>query len=229
MKEAEMSKRMKQAIELIDKKKKYTAEEAIKLARESSKVKFDAAVEVHVSLDVDVSKSDQNLRTQTKLPHGTGKTLVVAAFVSPEKVEDAKKAGADVIGGEELVKKIKQTGKTDFDIAVAEPGMMKELTQIAKILGQRRLMPTPKTGTVGPDIAKIISELKSGKIDIKMDKTGNLHQAIGKVSYDETKLVENLNAYIDAVKKAKPSGVKTGFIKSAVISTSMGPSIKLAV
>lgn len=205
----------------------YAPDEAIKLAKATSNVKFDATVEVHIRLNIDPKQTDQKIRTQVALPHGTGKILKVAAFVSAAKEKDAKSAGADVVGGEELVKQIKATEKTDFDIAVAEPVMMKSLTTIAKILGQRGLMPNPKTGTVAEDIAKIVRELKSGRLDVKTDDSGNIHEVIGKVSFEEQKLLENFTVLRDAIYRAKPASVKKDFVRSMTISTSMGPGIKI--
>jgi len=222
-----MAKRMKEALALVEEAGERSAEEAIKAVKETSKVKFDASVEVHVNLAIDAGKSGQKVRTQTSLPAGTGKTLRVAAFVTPPREKEAKAAGADMVGGEELIKQIKQTQKTDFDVAVAEPGIMKHLAQIAKILGQRKLMPSPKTGTVGEDVKKLIAEVKAGKIDIKTDDGGNIHQIIGKVSFDEKKLLENYEQFIDAVRKAKPDGVKSDFIRNIYLSSSMGPSVRV--
>ena len=223
-----MSKRIAEAIKLIDHTKPYSIEQAIKLAKETSKVKFDASVEVHFRLGIDPKQTEQKVRTQISLPHSTGKNIRVAAFVSPAKEKEAKEAGADIIGGEELVKQIKQTEKTDFDIAVADGAMMKSLATVAKILGQRGLMPNPKAGTVGDDIRKIVSELKSGsKIDVKTDDSGNIHQVIGKVSFDDAKLLENFQALKDAVYRAKPAAVKKDFVTSITVTTSMGPGIRV--
>ena len=223
-----MSKRFDAAVKLIDADKVYSVEEAIKLAKETSKVKFDASVEVHFRLNIDPKQTEQKLRAQISLPHGIGKTLKVAAFVSPAKEKEAQAAGADLVGGEELVKQIKQTEKTDFDIAVADPGMMKSLATVAKILGQRGLMPNPKAGTVGEDVGKIISDLKSGsKIDVKTDDSGNIHKVIGKVSFDDQKLAENFQALKEAIHRAKPSAVKKDFVSSVTITTSMGPGIRI--
>lgn len=222
-----MSKRYRQALEIIDKFRTYTIEEAVRLAKRTSTVKFDASVEVHFKLGIDPKQTDQKVRTQVALPHGTGKTVKVAAFVTPSKEKEAKEAGADIIGGEELVKQVKETGKTDFDVAVAEPAMMKSLAGIAKILGQKGLMPTPKTGTVGEDIAKIVKELKAGRLDVKTDDTGVIHAVMGKVSFDDQKLSENFKALKEAIYKAKPASVKKEFVKSVTISTSMGPGIRI--
>src|SRR3989344_5042722 len=223
-----MSKRMSEAVKLIDPAKSYSIEDAVKLAKETSKVKFDASVEVHVRLNIDPKQTDQKIRAQVSLPHGIGKVMRVAAFVSSPKEKDAAAAGADIVGGEDLIKTIKQTEKTDFDIAVAEPMMMKNLSIVAKILGQRGLMPNPKTGTVGEDVGKIIKELKSGnKVDVKTDDSGNIHQTIGKVSFDNQKLIENFQILKDAVHKAKPASVKKDFVTSITLATSMGPGIRI--
>lgn len=223
-----MSKRYASALQLIDTSKIYSIEEAIKLAKQSSTVKFDASVETHFRLNIDPKQTDQKIRTQLSLPHGIGKTLRVAAFVSPAKEKDAAAAGADIVGGEELVKQIKQSEKTDFDIAVADGSMMKSLAGIAKILGQRGLMPSPKTGTVGDNVGQMVKELKSGsKIDVKTDDSGNVHQVIGKVSFDDKKLLENFQALKEAINRARPASVKKEFVGSITISTSMGPGIRV--
>ena len=223
-----MSKRMTEAVKLVDPVKTYSVEEAVKLAKETSKVKFDASVEVHFRLNIDPKQTDQKVRTQVTLPHGIGKVMRVAAFVSQAKEKEATAAGADIVGGEDLIKTIKQTEKTDFDIAVAEPMMMKSLSVVAKILGQRGLMPNPKIGTVGEDIGRIVKELKSGnKVDVKTDDSGNIHLTIGKVSFDDQKLIENFQILKDAVHKAKPASVKKDFVTSITLATSMGPGIRI--
>lgn len=222
-----MPKRYQEASKLVDINKLYSLEEAIDLAKQTSNVKFDASVEVHIKLNIDPKQTDQKVRAQVALPHGTGKTLKVAAFVTAAKEKEAESSGADVVGGEELIKQIKETEKTPFDVAVAEPAMMKSLTTIAKVLGSRGLMPSPKTGTVGEDVAKIIGELKKGKIDIKTDDTGIVHQIIGKVSFDKQKLMENFQTLKEAIYKSKPSSVKKDFVSSITISTTMGPGIKV--
>ncbi len=222
-----MSKRFREILKLVDANTVYTPEEAVKLAKQTSTVKFDASVEVHIKLNVDPKQTNQKVRTQIALPHGIGKSIKVAAFVTSSREKEAKAAGADIIGGEELVKEIKEKEKTDFDIAVAEPGIMKSLATIAKILGQRGLMPSPKNGTVGEDVGKLIRELKSGRVDIKTDDTGVVHQTIGKVSFDDQKLLENFIALKDAIAKAKPASVKKDFVASISMSSSMGPGIKV--
>lgn len=214
---------------MIDANKTYSIEEAIVLAKKTSSVKFDASVDVHFKLNIDTKQTDQKVRTQLTLPHGTGKILKVAAFVTGAQEKEAEAAGADIVGGEELVKQIKESEKTDFDVAVAEPPMMKSLASIAKILGQRGLMPNPKTGTVGADIGKIVRDLKAGRVDVKTDDTGVIHQIIGKVSFDDAKLLENFQALKEAIYRAKPSSVKKDFVKSITVSTSMGPGISIGI
>ena len=223
-----MTKRYQSALQLIDSAKTYSVEEAVALAKQTSTVKFDASVEVHFRLNIDPKQTDQKIRTQISLPHPIGKTLKVAAFVSPVRETEVSEAGADLVGGEDLIKQIKQTQKTDFDIAVAEPSMMKNLATIAKILGQRGLMPNPKTGTVGDTLGVMIKDLKSGsKVDIKTDDSGNIHQVIGKVSFANAKLLENYQALKDAIHRAKPGSVKKDFVTSITITTSMGPGIRV--
>ncbi|MDD5290860.1 MAG: 50S ribosomal protein L1 [Patescibacteria group bacterium] len=211
----------------IDRAKAYPAKEAIALTKKLSKTKFDASVEVHFRLGIDTKKGDQQIRSTVSLPHGTGKTVKVAAFVMPEKVKEVKAAGADLAGGEELIAEIKKTEKTDFQVAVAEPAMMKNLAAIAKILGTRGLMPSPKNETVTPNPAKAVAELKKGKVSFRSDDTGNVHAVIGKVSFPEGELQENYNVFLEAVKKAKPTSSKGVYIKNIAISSSMGPGIKV--
>jgi len=223
-----MSKRMKDLETKVNREKIYSLEEAIELVKETSTVKFDASVELHARLGIDPKKGDQQIRSTVVLPHGTGKTKRVAAFVGPNDEKAARDAGADLILGEEEIKEIKTTGKIDFDVAVATPAMMPKIAVAAKVLGPKGLMPNPKTGTVGPDIAKMITELKAGKVAFKNDDTANLHLAIGKVSFENAKLKENIETFLEALNKAKPNGSKGKFVRSLFISSSMGPSIKLA-
>lgn len=212
----------------FDKTKSYSVEEAIELAKKFAKTKFDASVEVHFRLGIDTKKGDQQIRSAVSLPHGTGKTVRVAAFVSSDKEEAAKAAGADVVGGDELIAEIKKTEKTNFEVAVAEPAMMKNLAQIAKILGTRGLMPSPKNGTVSTDPAAAVAELKKGKVSFRNDDTGNVHVAIGKLSFDTAKLAENYKTLVDSIRKAKPVSSKGTFIKNISLNSTMGPGIKVS-
>ncbi len=213
----------------FDKFKKYPIDEAIELAKKMSKAKFDESLEVHFLLGIDPRKGDQQVRGAVSLPHGTGKTVKVAAFVSEDKEKECKDAGADYVGGEDLINEIKKTEKTDFQVAVAEPAMMRNLAQIAKILGTRGLMPSPKNETVTPNPAKAVEELKKGKVSFKNDDTGNIHVAIGKLSFDTQKLKENFETLLDAIQKAKPSSSKGVYLKNIVIASSMGKGIKIAL
>lgn len=213
----------------MDKTKVYSLEEAIKLVKETSNVKFDASVEVHIKLGIDTKKSEQQIRTTVSLPHGTGKTKKVAAFVNANDEKAAKEAGADFVYGEEDIKKIKDTGKVEFEIAVATPDMMPKLAVAAKVLGPKGLMPNPKTDTVGQDIKKMITELKKGKAAFKNDDAGIVHQIIGKVSFQDSQLIENFKELIDVLKKSKPSSAKGIYLKTVHITSSMGPGIKVAV
>ncbi len=221
------SKRFSELKKLIDPKKTYPLAEAIELVKKTSNVKFDAGVEIHLRLGIDPKKGDQQIRGTVTLPHGTGKTKKIAVFTENEK--EAKEAGADLAGAKELIDKIKKTGKTDFDIAVATPDMMKNLAPIAKILGTRGLMPSPKNETITTNIKKTVKELKGGKVAFKNDDTTNIHLLVGKVSFDDKKLVENIETFTDAVKKAKPVSAKGTFIQNASVSSSMGPGIKIEV
>lgn len=212
------------ALAKIDPNKLYTVEEAVKLVKETSTVKFDATVDVSFNLNVDPRQADQQVRGTLILPHGNGKTKKVLAIT--DKVEEAKNAGADEVGGAEIVDKIAQ-GYSDFDVVVATPNMMAIIGKVARILGPKGLMPNPKTGTVNPDIAKAVKEIKAGKVQYRVDKEANMHVSIARVSFDEKKIEENLNALIDAVLKAKPASVKGTYIKNAVIHTTMGPAIHI--
>lgn len=213
----------------IDKTKAYPLNEAVKLAKETSNVKFDASIETHMRLGIDPKKGDQQIRATVVLPHGTGKSKRIAAFVGPNDEKTAKDAGADLIYGEDDIKKIKDTGKIEFDIAVATPEMMPKLAIAAKILGPKGLMPNPKTDTVGPNIKKIIEELKKGKVGFKNDDGGIVHMTIGKASFDDAKLIENYRALLDAIKRVKPSSSKGVYIKGIFMASSMGPSVKVEI
>lgn len=223
------TKRAKNNLSLIDKQKIYTAEEAISLALKTANTKFMGSIEVHIRTGIDPKKTDQQIRGTVTLPNGTGKTKKVAAFVMENKEAEAKKAGASIVGGEELIKHIKDTEKTDFDVAVAEPAIMPKLAQIAKILGTRGLMPNPKTGTVGENISQLIKEIAGGKVTFKNDDSGNIHQIIGKANFTNVQLLENLHGLIKAVTGAKPSALKGQYIHSLSLNTTMGPGIRFKI
>ena len=224
---AKLSKRMKAIREKIDSKKVYTLPEAITILKETSTLKFDPTVEIHVSLGIDPKKGDQIVRSVVSLPHGNGKVKRVAAFTT--HVKEAQEAGADLFGEEELINSIKKDGKCDFDVAVATPEVMPKLSSIAKILGQKGLMPNPKSGTISTDVKKMIEEIKRGKESFKNDDSANVHLAIGRISFDDNKLTDNINSFIDAVKKAKPTGFKGTYIKSIALSSTMGPGLKVTL
>ncbi len=223
------SKRFSELKSKINKEQAYPIEEAVKLAKKTATTKFDASIEVAVRTDIDPKKSEQQIRSTVLLPHGTGKKIKIAVIAPPDKQKEAKAAGADIVGGEELIDKIAKTKKTDFDILITVPEMMKNLAKIARILGPKGLMPNPKNETVTPNIKKTVEELSKGKVSFKNDDTGNIHLSIGKASYDDQKLIENYQAFIDALKKNKPAGVKGIFIKNITISSSMGPGIKVQI
>lgn len=215
---------------LVNKTKTYSVDEAIALVKQTSNVKFDASVEVHARLGIDPSKSDQQIRSTVALPHGTGKSKKIAAFVGANNEKAAQEGGADFIYGEEDIKKIKDgTLKIEFDIAVATPDMMPKMAMAAKIMGPKGLMPNPKTDTVGTDVKKMVGELKKGKAAFKNDEGANVHQVIGKVSFSEAQLKENLTALLDALKRVKPSSAKGTYLKSVYLTSAMGPSVKVEV
>ncbi len=214
---------------LVTPTKAYPAVEAIALVKQTGRTSFDGSVEVHVRLGIDASKSDQSVRGTVVLPAGTGKTKKIVAFVSEAKAKEAKAAGADVVGGEELIKEIKETGKIDFEVAVATPDMMAKLAPIAKTLGPKGLMPSPKNETITTNLAKTIAELKGGKVTFKNDDSANLHQIIGKVSFAPEKLLENFTALIAAVRKSRPASAKGTFLKSVTMNATMGPAVRIEI
>ena len=216
----------------VDAKKKveeklYDAMEAVKLAKATAVTKFDSTVEVAYKLGVDPKHADQQVRSTVVLPHGTGKTTKVLVFATGEKANEAKAAGADHIGGEDLADRIKKENWFDFDVVVATPDMMKVVGQLGKVLGPRGLMPNPKTGTVTFEVSKAVKELKAGKIEFRTEKAGIVHAPIGKASFSEAQLCENFKALYDALMRAKPSGAKGQFIKTVAVSTTMGPGIHI--
>jgi len=210
------------ALAKVDSTKLYTVEEAVKLVKETSTVKFDATVDVSFNLNVDPRQADQQVRGTLILPHGNGKTKRVLAIT--DKTEEATAAGADFVGGPEIIDKI-AGGWFDYDVIVATPNMMAQIGKVARVLGPKGLMPNPKSGTVNPDIAKAVKEIKAGKVQYRVDKEANMHVSIARVSFDAKKIEENLNALVDAVLKARPASVKGTYIKNAVIHTTMGPAI----
>lgn len=217
-----------ESAKLVDSAKLYDTEEAFSLVVKTAKAKFDESVETHIKLGVDSRHADQQVRGVVVLPHGTGKTLKVLVFAKGEKVKEAEAAGADYVGGEELVAKIQGENWFDFDVVVATPDMMGVVGRLGKVLGPKGLMPNPKSGTVSMDVAKAIADIKSGKIEYRLDKANIIHCAIGKVSFGEEKLRENFTTLMNAVIKAKPAAAKGQYLKSISISSTMGPGIKVS-
>ena len=220
-------KKYQDSVKLLEKGKLYDAEEALDLVCKTSKAKFDETVELHVKLGVDSRHADQQVRGAVVLPNGTGKNVRVLVFAKEAKAYEAKAAGADYVGAEDLVQKIQSENWFDFDVVVATPDMMGVVGRIGKTLGPKGLMPNPKAGTVTPDVARAISEIKSGKIEYRLDKTNIIHCPIGKASFGKDKLVENFNALISAIIKAKPAAAKGQYLKSVSVASTMGPGIKL--
>lgn len=223
---AKRSKRFNEAAALIEKGKAYTIEEAVALVKKTSNVKFDAGVDVVFKLGLDVRHADQQLRGAIVLPNGTGKSKKVLVITKGAKVEEAKAAGADIVGGEEILADI-QKGWLDFEVMIATPNMMAELGKLGRILGPKGLMPNPKTGTVTMDVAKAVQETKAGKVTYRTDKEGNVHLPIGRVSFDDAKLVENFNTIYDLIVRLKPTSAKGTYIKNIAVSSTMGPAIKV--
>ncbi|MDN6100631.1 MULTISPECIES: 50S ribosomal protein L1 [Corynebacterium] len=218
------SKAYKAAAELIDKSRLYKPSEAVKLAKETSSKNYDATVEAVFRLGVDPRKADQLVRGTVSLPNGTGKNVRVAVFAEGDKAEQAKAAGADIVGTQELIEAINE-GNIDFDVAIATPDQMAKVGRVARVLGPRGLMPNPKTGTVTPDVTKAVTEVKGGKISFRVDKASNLHAIIGKASFDAEKLAENYGALMDEIQRLKPSSSKGIYVKKATIATTSGPGI----
>ncbi len=221
------SKRYNKSKAEIDAKKTYSLAEAMELVKKTANVKFDATVELHFKLGIDPKKGEEQVRGTMVLPNAFGKSKKIIAFVDSNQEKDAKDAGADIVGGEEIIAEIAKSGKIDFEVAVATPSMMPKLAKIARILGPKGLMPNPKTETVSANIKKIIEELKRGKIAYKNDDGGNIHLAVGKISFENDKLIANAQTAIDAIKKNKPASSKGTYIKTLGLNATMGPSIKL--
>ena len=219
-------KRYRALLEKIDGDHLYAPLEAVNLAKEVATAKFDETIEVHFRLGIDTRKADQNVRGSIALPHGTGKTVRVAVFAEGEKAREAEEAGADVIGSDDLVAQI-QAGNIEFDAAIATPNMMAKVGRIGKILGPRGLMPNPKLGTVTMDVAKMVGELKAGRVEYRADRYGICHIAIGRASFDSQKLVENYGALLAEILRVKPSTAKGRYVKSISLTTTMGPGIKI--
>lgn len=216
-----------EALEKIEKGKAYTKDEAVKLVKETSTSKFDATVEVAVRLNLDTKKADQQLRGAIVLPHGTGKTKKVLVVAKGENATKAKEAGADFVGDMDILEKIEKENWFGFDVMIATPDMMPLLGKLGKVLGPKGLMPNPKTGTVTMDVVKAVNEVKAGRVEYRTDSFGNVHGIIGKVSFTEAQLSENLEAFMATIIKAKPSTVKGDYIKNIAITTTMGPGIKI--
>jgi large subunit ribosomal protein L1 len=213
---------------LIDRSQQYDVEDAMDLVVKSSKAKFDETVEIHIRLGVDSRHADQQVRGAIVLPNGTGKSVRVLVFAKDAKAEEAKAAGADFVGGMELVERITKENWFDYDVVVATPDMMGVVGRLGKVLGPKGLMPSPKAGTVTPDVTKAVQEIKAGKIEYRLDKTNIIHCPIGKASFGVEKLAENFNALVAAVVKAKPAAAKGQYIKSCVVASTMGPGVKVS-
>lgn len=220
------SKRFKKCLEKVEKNKNYSLKEAVDILKGFPVAKFDETVDLACSLNIDPKQSEQLVRGTTVLPHGTGKTVKVCAFCKGDDINKAKDAGADFVGSAELIEKVKK-GWLEFDKACSSAEMMREVAQLGKVLGPRGMMPSPKAGTVGEDIGRIVKELKSGKVQFKTDKTANIHAAVAKVSFSAQNICENASSLLKAIISARPASVKGRYIKNASISTTMGPALKL--
>ena len=221
------SKRYVSNLEKLDKNKTYSAVDAVKLVKETSNAKFDSTIEVAMNLNLDTKKNDQQLRGAVVLPNGTGKTKRILVLAKGDQAKAAKEAGADFVGDLDMIQKIEKESWFDYDVIIATPEMMPMLGKIGKLLGPKGLMPNPKTGTVTMDTAKAIEETKKGKVNYRTDSFGNVHGIIGKASFEDAKLVENLKAFVEAIMKVKPSTVKGAYVKNVSISSTMGPGVKI--
>ncbi len=220
-------KKYQEAAKLVDRTIQYDPAEAIALVKKTATAKFDETVEVHIRTGCDGRHAEQQIRGAVVLPNGTGKTVKVLVFAKGDKVSEAEAAGADYVGGDELIPKIQNEGWLDFDVVVATPDMMGVVGRLGKVLGPKGLMPNPKAGTVTMDVTKAVNDIKAGKIEYRLDKSNIVHVPVGKVSFDETKLQENFNALMEAIVKAKPSAVKGQYLRSITLTTTMGPGVKV--
>jgi large subunit ribosomal protein L1 len=225
---AKMGKRYSKAVDGVDRDKLYSAAEAVKMVKERAVAKFDETIELAMNLGVDPRHADQMVRGVVSLPAGTGRNVRVAVFARDAKADEARAAGADIVGAEELVEKV-QKGEIDFDRAIATPDMMPLVGRLGKVLGPRNLMPNPKVGTVTPDVAGAVKAAKGGAVEFRVEKAGIVHAGVGKASFKEDQLLQNVKAFIDAVSKAKPSGSKGTYIKRVSVSSTMGPGLKIDV
>jgi large subunit ribosomal protein L1 len=224
---AKLGKRIKAARATVDRNKSYSVVEAAKIVKANAKAKFDETIDISMNLGVDARHADQMVRGVVSLPHGTGKTVRVAVFAKDKKAEEARAAGADIVGDADLVEKI-QGGFMDFDRVIATPDMMGLVGKLGKVLGPRNLMPNPKVGTVTPNVAQAVKDAKGGSVEFRISKVGNLiHAGVGKASFSDEQIAENIKAFIDAVQKAKPSGAKGTYIKKVAVSSTMGPGVKI--
>ena len=222
-------KRYTEAAKLVDRAATYDAAEAVSIVKKSASAKFDETIECHIRLGVDGRHADQQVRGAVVLPHGTGKTVRVLVFAKGAKVDEAQAAGADFVGGEELIPKIQNEGWLDFDVVVATPDMMGVVGRLGRVLGPKGLMPNPKAGTVTMDVTKAIADIKAGKIEYRLDKANIIHVPIGKASFSEEQLADNFQTLMDAINKAKPSAAKGQYLRSVTIASTMGPGVKLNV
>ncbi|QST00176.1 50S ribosomal protein L1 [Pontibacillus sp. ALD_SL1] len=225
---AKRSKRYQEALKLVDKSKAYDSQEAVKLVKETSKANFDETVEAAFRLGVDPKKADQQIRGAMVLPHGTGKSQRVLVFAKGDKAKEAEAAGADFVGEQDLINQINQ-GWFEFDVVVATPDMMAEVGKLGRVLGPKGLMPNPKTGTVTFDVEKAVNEIKAGKVEYRVDKAGNIHVPIGKVSFENDKLVENFTAITETLMKAKPQAAKGTYMRNASVASTMGPGVRVDI
>ncbi|EOS52831.1 50S ribosomal protein L1 [Lachnospiraceae bacterium MD335] len=222
-------KKYNESAKLVDRANFYELEEAVALAKKTATAKFDETVEVHIRTGCDGRHADQQIRGAVVLPNGTGKTVKVLVFAKGDKVSEAEAAGADYVGGDELIPKIQNDGWLDFDVVVATPDMMGVVGRLGKVLGPKGLMPNPKAGTVTMDVTKAINDIKAGKIEYRLDKTNIIHCPIGKASFTEEQLLQNVNALLDAIVKARPSALKGQFLRSITLTSTMGPGVKVSV